>query len=56
MRRMIESEAAAKIVVMRAELDSLCDVRFDILVQVAVDSILEKRQLEISKIISHEVE
>ena len=51
MKRTIDTTAAPKIVVLKPKLDSLCDARFDSLVQAAVDSILEVRRLEIKKII-----
>jgi len=54
MRKAIDTTSAKQIVILRPILDSLCDMRFDSLVQVAVDSILEKRQLEIKRIISNE--
>jgi len=54
MRRAIDTTAAKQLVIMRPVLDSLCDQRYDNLVKVAVDSILEKRQLEIKRIISNE--
>jgi hypothetical protein len=51
LRRAIESTSAKEIVILRPILDSLCEARYDSLVQVAVDSIMEKRQLEIKQII-----
>ena len=53
-KRAIDTTAAKQIVILRPILDSLCDARYDSLVQVAVDSIMEKRQLEINRIISDE--
>ena len=54
MRRAIDTTAAKQIVILRPILDSLCEDRYDSLVQIAVDSILKKRQLEIKRIISNE--
>ena len=54
MRRTIDTTAAKQIVILRPVLDSLCEERYDSLVQTAVDSIMEKRQLEIKRIISNE--
>ena len=54
MRRTIDTTAAKQIVILRPILDSLCEERYDSLVQTAVDSIMEKRQLEIKRIISNE--
>jgi len=54
LRRTIDTTAAKQIVILRPILDSLCDARYDSLVTVAVDSIMNKRQLEIKRIISDE--
>ena len=54
LRRAIDTTAAKQIVILRPILDSLCEQRYDSLVMVAVDSIMEKRQLEIKRIISDE--
>jgi hypothetical protein len=54
LHRTIDTTAAKQIVILRPILDSLCSARYDSLVMVAVDSIMEKRQLEINQIISDE--
>jgi len=54
LRRTIDTTAAKQIVILRPILDSLCERRYDSLMHVAVDSIMERRQLEIIKIISDE--
>lgn len=54
LRRAIDTTAAKQIVILRPILDSLCEERYDSLVSVAVDSIMEKRQLEIKRITSDE--
>ena len=50
-KRAIDTLAAKDIVVLRPQLDSLCDLRQDSIVQAAMDSIIERRSLEISKIV-----
>lgn len=54
LRRAIDTTAAKQMVILRPILDSLCEERYDSLVQAAVDSIMERRQLEIKQIISDE--
>lgn len=51
MLRAIDTIAAKQINVLRPQLDSLCDARFDSLVAVAMDSIMVVRQLERAKIL-----
>lgn len=50
MQKMIDTTAAPKMVLLRDELDSICDMRKDSLVAAAVDSILSVRRIEIDKI------
>jgi len=50
MKRIIDTTAAPQIVLLRDELDSLCDLRRDSMIAVAVDSIMSVRRLEIQKI------
>jgi hypothetical protein len=49
--RMIDTLATKEIRVLRVELDSLCDLNFDMYVQYYVDSILDVRREEIKKLI-----
>lgn len=51
-RDVIDSISTERINVLRPELDSLCDIWFDSLVTVAMDSIMEVRQMERQIIIS----
>ena len=53
MRKAIDTSAARQIVVLRPEMDSLCAIRTDSLIQAAVDSILGERRTEIQKITRH---
>ena len=50
-KRAIDTLAAKDIVVLRPQLDSMCQLRQDSIIQVAMDSIIERRSLEISKIV-----
>ena len=50
-KRAIDTLAAKEIVELRPTLDSLCKLRQDSIIRVAMDSIIERRSLEISKIV-----
>ena len=50
-RRIIDTTASARKLDLRPVLDSLCDIRQDSMVRVAMDSIVQRRELEVKKII-----
>jgi hypothetical protein len=54
MGRTIDTTAAKQIVILRPILDSICEAQYDSLFALAIDSIMEQRQLEIKSIISDE--
>jgi len=51
LRKAIDTLAAKQINILRPELDSLCDLRFDSMVAASVDSIMQVRQSERTSII-----
>ena len=50
-RRAIDTASSRQILEVRPELDSLCGLRTDSLVDVYMDSIIERRQLELQKMV-----
>jgi len=50
-KRKIDSTAAKVVNAMRPELDSLCLLRHDALMEAAIDSIVEQRELEMRKMV-----
>ncbi len=53
-RKVIDSIYIAEKKVLRRELDSLCDLRFNGFVERAVDSIIKERRIEIEKLLNRE--
>lgn len=50
-RNAIDTIAAREIIALRPVLDSLCELRKDSILEVAVDSIVKRRELEVQKIV-----
>jgi hypothetical protein len=50
-RRTIDTTASRQIYVLRAEMDSLCELKTDSMVRVMSDSILDVRRQEIRKLL-----
>lgn len=50
-KRKIDSTASKQAIALRPQLDSLCKLRYDSLFSTALDSIIERRELEARKIV-----